>query len=160
MKVILTTNSRLGNIGEVVVVKNGYAKNFLFPNEKAICLNKENQKAFDTKKHLYEQQNANSIDLANSIKSILEQKNIIIIENASDDGHLYGSVNSTLIAKKINEILSSNKIERNNVVLQKPIKEIGLYQINLNLHPNVQILAKVVVSRSESEISSILATAS
>lgn len=160
MKVILTASSKLGKIGDVVVVKNGYAKNFLIPNKKAICLNKENQKAFEIQKHLYEQQNASSIDLANSIKTILEQKNIIIIENASDDGHLYGSVNSTLIAKKINEIISSSKIERNNVILQKPIKEIGLYQINLNLHPEVEILAKVVVSRSESEISSILATAS
>ena len=160
MKVILTASSKLGKIGDVIVVKNGYAKNFLIPNKKAICLNKENQKAFDTQKHFYEQQNASSIDLANSIKAILEQKNIIIIENASDDGHLYGSVNSTLIAKKINEIISSNKVERNNIVLQKPIKEIGLYQINLNLHPAVEILAKVVVSRSESEISSILATVS
>jgi large subunit ribosomal protein L9 len=160
MKVILTASSKLGKIGDIVVVKNGYAKNFLIPNKKAICLNKENQKAFDAQKHLYEQQNANSIDFANSIKTVLDQKNIIIIENASDDGHLYGSVNSALIAKKINEIISSNKVERNNIVLQKPIKEIGLYQINLNLHPSVEILAKVVVSRSESEISSILATAS
>jgi large subunit ribosomal protein L9 len=159
MKIILTANSKLGKIGDVVVVKNGYAKNFLIPNKKAICLTKENQKTFEAQKHLYEQQNANSIDLANSIKSVLEQKNIIIIENASDDGHLYGSVNSTLIAKKINEIINGNKVERNNIVLQKPIKEVGLYQINLNLHPAVEILAKVVVSRSESEVASMLANA-
>jgi large subunit ribosomal protein L9 len=159
MKIILTANSKLGKIGDIIVVKNGYAKNFLIPNGKAICLTKQNQKTFEEQKHLYEQKNSNFIDLANSIKTVLEQKNIIIIQNASDDGHLYGSVNSALIAKKINEITESNKIERNNIILQKPIKEIGLYQININLHPAVEILAKVIVSRSESEVSSILATA-
>jgi len=63
------------------------------------------------------------------------------------------------LPKKINEIINGNKVERNNIILQKPIKEVGLYQISLNLHPAVEILAKVVVSRSESEVASMLANA-
>jgi large subunit ribosomal protein L9 len=155
MKVILTAKSKLGNIGDVVTVKNGYAKNFLIPNNKAICLTKQNQELFNNQQQFYQQQNSNNLELANKIKSAVANQNIIIIENASDDGHLYGSVNSATIAKKING-LHSTKLGRNNIVLQKPIKEIGIYQVSIDLHSEVEIIAKVVVSRSESEVSAML----
>ena len=85
-----------------------------------------------------------------------EGKNIIIIENASDDGRLYGSVNSSLIASKINELIGEKLVEKSAIFLNKPIKEIGIYEAKLALHSDLAISVKLVVSRSESEAQALL----
>jgi len=157
MKIILIDNiNKLGSIGDVIEVKNGYAKNFLIPKNKAICYTDSSFKHFETKKSEYQKKNLNNLEIANNFKAKIEGKNIIIIENASDDGRLFGSVNSSVIANKINQLVNEKIVSRSEIFLKKPIKEIGLYSIKLNLHSDVVFDVKVVVSRSESEAEVIL----
>ena len=157
MKVILIDAlPKLGKIGDVVVVKNGYAKNFLIPNKKAICFSDENYKAFEGKKHEFEQESIKKLEGASKIKALTEGKNVIIIENASDDGRLYGSVNSSLIANKINELIGEKLVAKSAIFLNKPIKETGIYEAKLAIHSDLAITVKLVVSRSESEAQALL----
>jgi large subunit ribosomal protein L9 len=157
MKIILISAiSNLGKIGDVVEVKNGYAKNFLIPNKKAICFTANNHKVFESKRHEFEQENQKNISSAEKIKEKIAGKDIIIIENASDDGRLYGSVTSALIAAKINETAGVDSIVRTDIFLKKPIKEIGLYEIKVTPHSEVAFDVRLIVSRSESEISALL----
>ena len=157
MKVILIDAlPKLGKIGDVIVVKNGYAKNFLIPNKKAICFSDENYKAFEGKKHEFEQESVKKLEGASKIKALTEGKNVIIIENASDDGRLYGSVNSSLIANKINELIGEKLVAKSAIFLNKPIKETGIYEAKLAIHSDLAIAVKLVVSRSESEAQALL----
>lgn len=157
MKIILIASvSNLGKIGDVVAVKNGYAKNFLIPNKKAICFTTNNYKIFETKKHEFEQANLKNLDVAERVKVQVAGKDIVIIENASDDGRLYGSVNSASIAIKINEILGEKLVSRADIFLKKPIKEIGVYEVRLNLHSEIGFDVRLIVTRSESEIEALL----
>lgn len=157
MKIILTAAvSNLGKIGDVVEVKNGYAKNFLIPAKKAICFTANNFKIFESKKKDFEQQNSEELSVAEKVKAQLAGKDIIIIENASDDGRLYGSVNSSAIATKLNEVLKSKLVTRANIFLKKPIKEIGIFEAKLALHSEVAIEVRLIVSRSESEVDALL----
>jgi len=157
MQVILVSNiASLGKIGDIVEVKNGYARNFLIPTKKAISFSQNNQKLFEDRKNDFETENQKSLDIAKDIKQKISGKDIIIIENASDDGRLYGSVSSVNIATKINEMIGSKKLSRANVFLSKPIKEIGLYQVSLNLHPELSFEVRAIVSRSESEVEQLI----
>lgn len=160
MKIILTAAvANLGKIGDVVEVKNGYAKNFLIPNNKAICFTVSNSKVFESRRKEFEQANQKDLDTANSIKEKINGKDIIIIENASDDGRLYGSVNSATIAAQINEVIKQKSVNRADIVLAKPIKEIGVYEIKLALHSESVFSVRLVVSRSDSEVASLLKAA-
>jgi large subunit ribosomal protein L9 len=157
MKIILIASvSNLGKIGDIVAVKNGYAKNFLIPNKKAICFTANNYKIFETKKHEFEQANLKNLDVAERVKVQVAGKDIVIIENASDDGRLYGSVSSTSIAVKINEVLGEKLVSRADIFLKKPIKEIGVYEVRLNLHSEIGFDVRLIVTRSESEIEALL----
>jgi large subunit ribosomal protein L9 len=86
----------------------------------------------------------------------LAGKDVVIIENASDDGRLYGSVSSSTIATKINEILNQKILSRGNIFLKKPIKDIGIHEVKISLHSEVEIEARLIVTRSESEINALL----
>ena len=157
MKIILISAvSNLGRIGDVVEVKNGYAKNFLIPNKKAICFTVNNSKIFESRKHEFEQENIKNLDGAAKVKAQIEGKDIIIIENASDDGRLYGSVSSAVIAAKINEIIGEKNVSRADIFLIKPIKEIGVYDVKLNLHSELAFSVRLIVTRSESEIEALI----
>lgn len=157
MKIILiSTVAKLGKIGDIVEVANGYAKNFLIPGGKAICYTTANYKTFEAKKSEFEQENLNNLDSAAKAKAKIAGTDLIIIENASDDGRLYGSVNSAVLAAKINEILGEKLISRTDIFLAKPIKEIGVYQVKLNLHSDVSFEVRAIVTRSESEIEALL----
>ena len=157
MKIILTAAiSKLGKIGDVVEVKNGYAKNFLIPSKKAICFTANNYRTFEAKKQEFEKQDNDDLVVANKVQEAIAGKDIIIIENASDDGRLYGSVNSSAIAAKINEVLKQKSVARGNIFLKKPIKDIGIYEVGVLLHSEVAISARFIVSRSESEADALL----
>lgn len=160
MKIILIAAlPRIGKIGDVVEVKNGYAKNFLIPQKKAICFTSTNYKIFEEKKSEFEQENSKNIDSASKAKAKIEGKDILIIQNASDDGRLYGSVNSSLIATKINEIAGEKVVSRNQIFLKKSIKEIGVYDATINLHSDVICNLRLIVTRSESEVDALLKAA-
>jgi len=157
MKIILTAAvANLGKVGDVVEVKNGYAKNFLVPNKKAICFTVNNSKIFESKRKEFEQENQKDLEVAAKVQEQLIGKDISIIENASDDGRLYGSVSSTVIANKINDLVKQKVASRVNVFLKKPIKEIGVYVAKLVLHSEVSIDVKLIVARTESEVASLI----
>ncbi len=157
MKLILISKvANLGNIGDIVVAKNGYGKNFLIPQKKAILYNIGNYKLFESKRKEFEAENLRNLSISEKIKEQIIGKDIIIIENASDDGRLYGSVTTSVIAGKINEILGEKTLSRASIFLNKPIKEIGLYEVRLNLHSDVDAKIRVIVTRSESEIEILL----
>jgi len=157
MKIILTAAvSNLGKVGDIVEVKNGYAKNFLIPNKKAICATSNNSKIFESKRQEFEQANDKDLAIAESVREKIFGKDVIIIENASDDGRLYGSVNSSVISTKINDIVKSKAASRVNVFLKKPIKDIGVYSVKLSLHSEVVIDLRLIVARSESEVAALL----
>jgi large subunit ribosomal protein L9 len=159
MKIILiSTISNLGKIGDVVEVKNGYAKNFLIPEKKAICFTANNYKIFESKKQDFEKENLEKLDSASKIKNLIFGKDIIIVKSASDDGRLYGSINSIEIAAKINELIGSKDISRSNIFLQKPIKEIGLHKIKITPHSEVSFEVRLIATRSESEIEALLSS--
>ena len=156
MKIILTsTVNKVGKIGDIVEVKSGYAKNFLIPSNKAICYNKNNYKIFETKKEIFEKLNQENLEVANQIKNNLSGKKIIIIENASDDGRLYGSVTSTILVDRINTEIKDSNIARNSIILDKPIKEVGIYDIAVEPFAEVKFNIKLIIARSDSEVETL-----
>jgi large subunit ribosomal protein L9 len=157
MKIILTSDiSGLGKIGDIIAVANGYAKNFLIPSGKAISYTPANYKVFESKKAEFEQANLKNLDSASKAKAKIANKDLVIIENASDDGRLYGSVSSSLLAAKINEMLGEKLVSRTDIFLSKPIKDIGVYQVKLNLHSDISFEVRAIVTRSESEVESLI----
>ncbi len=157
MKIILTSRvSGLGRVGDIVDVKNGYAKNFLIPTDKAICYSENNKTLFESKRAEYEKASNDALELANHAKKEFIGKNLVIIENASDDGRLYGSVNSSVIAAKINEELKKDIAKKTDIILEKPIKEIGVYSVKVEIHGDVEFSVRLVVSRLESEVENLI----
>ncbi|MES2677613.1 MAG: 50S ribosomal protein L9 [Pseudomonadota bacterium] len=158
MKVILISRvAKLGSIGDVVNVKDGYGKNFLIPQKKAIFCNEANYKIFEAKKQQFEAQNQNHSSAAEAHKAKLNGKNVIILGNASDDGRLYGSVTTATVATKINEVLGEKVVSRIDILLKKPIKDIGVHDVKVDLYSGIIAEVRVIVSRSESEIENLLA---
>lgn len=158
MKVILIAKvAKLGNVGDVVTVKDGYGKNFLIPQKKAIFYSVANYKSFEAKKHQFEAENQKHTSAAEGFKAKLAGKDVVILGNASDDGRLYGSITTATIASKINEILGEKTVSRIDILLKKPIKEIGVYDVKVDLYSGIFSDVRVIVSRSESEVESLIA---
>lgn len=157
MKVILIEElPHIGKIGDIVSVKNGYAKNFLMPKKKAISYSVANYKIFEDLKKKIESQNLEKIELAEKVKSMLQNKKVVIIESSSDDGQLYGSVKSNSIAKELNKLIGEKIIERTHIAIEKPIKEIGIHNIKINIHSDVEIIVPLYISRTQSEAESLI----
>jgi len=155
MQVILTSKIKgLGDIGEVAEVKPGYARNFLFPREKAIYNSPINRAKFDSQKDNIHKKEEELISSANENKSKFHNKEVIIIENASDDGRLYGSVNATTIIAKLKEVTGLSLV-KSDIIIEKPIKEIGIYNIKVNLHAEITINISLIVTRNELEIKTL-----
>ncbi|MCZ2328550.1 50S ribosomal protein L9 [Bartonella sp. F02] len=147
--ILLERITRLGQMGDIVSVKDGYARNFLLPQGKALRANETNKKRFETQRAQLEARNLERKNEAQQIADKLDGKSFIIIRSAGETGQLYGSVSTRDIA----EIITSDgfSIERNQIELNHPIKNIGLHTIHLNLHPEVQISVTLNVARSTSE---------
>ena len=161
MKVILISRViNLGNIGDIVNVRDGYGKNFLIPQKKAIFYSVANYKVFETKKQQFEVENQNNSSSAHISKQKLDGKTIIIVGNASDDGRLYGSVTTATVASKVNEILGSKSstkpVSRIDIILKKPIKDVGVHDVRVDLYSDIYAKMQVVVGKSESEAAVII----
>tara|TARA_B100001057_G_scaffold242960_1_gene243258 strand:- start:1982 stop:2662 length:681 start_codon:yes stop_codon:yes gene_type:complete len=155
MEVILLERiERLGQMGDVVVVKDGFARNFLLPKNKALRANKENLEFFEKEKINLEAKNLKLKTEAETVSEKIIINNYIIIRQASDTGQLYGSVNSGDIKEKLQE--EGFSIEKNQVVLDRPIKEIGHHEIRVKLHPEVTSNISIYISRSQEEAESII----
>src|SRR4249919_444331 len=130
MEVILLERvEKLGQIGDVVTVKNGFARNFLLPNKKALRANAANKKVFEANRARIESENADKRSEAEVASKGIEGKTVQLIRQASNVGHLYGSVS----ARDIVEALDAEgaKIARNQVVLDRPIKAIGVHEVRI-----------------------------
>ena len=150
MKVILLERvGRMGHIGDEVTVKDGFARNFLLPQQKALRATEANRKRFDSERHLIEQRNQERREAAAGIAEGLNGKTVVMIRQAGETGQLYGSVSSRDIA----EALSADgfSVARSQVNLMDPIKTVGLHTVPLNLHAEVAVTVNVNVARSEDE---------
>ena len=150
MEVILLERvEKLGQIGDVVTVKDGYARNFLLPNKKALRSNNANRKVFEANKARIVADNETRRGEAETASKDIDGKSVTLIRQASNTGQLYGSV----AVRDIIEALEAEgaKVLKNQIVLDKPIKAIGLYQVRVQLHPEVAVTVKVNVARSPEE---------
>jgi len=150
MQVILLERiASLGQMGDVVTVKNGYARNFLLPQGKALRATSENQVNFEQRRVQLEARNLEQKTEAAAVGDKLDGTTFIIIRQAGDTGQLYGSVSSRDIAELIVE--GGYSINRRQVVLSQPIKALGLHAISVSLHPELEVAVSVNVARSEDE---------
>ncbi len=151
MKVILLEKyKKLGEVGDLVEVKSGFARNYLIPNEKAIQATKDNISYFEDKKaELVKQSKANEAEAQKAAKTI-ENRIVTVIKQAGDDGRLYGSVSTGEIAEELNKNVSE-EITRKEVTLNTSIKFLGFYQAQIDLGESVVANVYVNVSRTESE---------
>jgi large subunit ribosomal protein L9 len=150
MEVILLERvEKLGGIGDVVTVKNGFARNFLLPNKKALRANEANRKVFEANRAKIESDNADRRSDAEKASKDVDGKTVKLIRQASNTGQLYGSVS----ARDIVEALEAEgaKVSKNQVVLNRPIKNIGVHDVKVALHPEVSVTVKVNVARSPEE---------
>jgi large subunit ribosomal protein L9 len=150
MEVILLERvEKLGQIGDVVTVKDGFARNFLLPNKKALRSNNANRAVFEANKARIVADNEAKRGQAQTASKDVDGKSVTLIRQASNTGQLYGSV----AVRDIVEALEAEggKVAKNQIVLDKPIKAIGVYDVKVQLHPEVAVTIKVNVARSPEE---------
>ena len=150
--VLLERVEKLGQMGEVVSVKDGYARNYLLPQGKALRSTKANLARFERERVQLEARNLEQKKEAESVAATLDGQRFVIIRQAAESGALYGSVAARDVAEAATE--AGFKIGRGQIVLARPVKELGLHQIRIVLHPEVDatITANVARSREEAEI--------
>ena len=153
MEVILLERiEKIGKLGDVVKVKDGYARNYLLPQKKALRANKENIKIYEKQKKVYEEKNADLLKEAQSKAKTVDNLSISLIKQASDSGQLYGSV----AAREISDTIKSlgHDIQTKQIQLKKAIKEIGTHKVKIIIHPEVITSVTVKVARSNEELMS------
>ena len=147
MEVILLERvGKLGHMGEVVRVKDGYARNFLLPKGKALRATEANRKRFEAQRADLEARNHELKRGANDAASKIEGATIVILRQAGETGQLYGSVTARDIAEALTA--AGHKVQRSHVAVQQPIKTLGLHSVPLHLHPEVESKITVNVARS------------
>ncbi|MDP2205250.1 MAG: 50S ribosomal protein L9 [Alphaproteobacteria bacterium] len=150
MQVILLERvENLGQMGDVVAVRSGYARNFLLPRQKALRATKDNISFFDGKKKELEAQNLKRREEAEKISGKVAGLKVALIRQASEAGQLYGSVTSRDIADAVSA--KGFKIDRNQIVMDRAYKLLGLYPVKIFLHPEVSVDVTINIARSEEE---------
>jgi large subunit ribosomal protein L9 len=150
MKVILLERvERLGGLGETVSVKDGFARNFLLPHHKALRATAANLKVFEGQRAEIEARNAKAKEAAEGAGSKLDGSSYILIRQAGESGHLYGSVAARDVADAIQA--EGGKVDRSTVILDKPIKTLGMHDVKVRLHPEVTITVTINIARSQDE---------
>jgi large subunit ribosomal protein L9 len=149
--ILLERVAKLGNMGETVRVRDGFARNFLLPQGKALRATKENQARFERERENLETRNAERRSEADQVKVGLDQRSFVFIRQAAETGQLYGSVSSRDIVDALAE--AGFTISRPQVSLNDPVKAIGLHRVEILLHPDVTATISLNVARSEDEAS-------
>ena len=150
MEVILLERvEKLGAIGDVVKVKDGFARNYLLPRKKALRANESNRKLFEANRARIEEENAARRTDAEKAAKGVDGKTVQLIRQASNTGQLYGSVSARDIAEALEAV--GAKVAKSQVVLDRPIKGIGMHEVKIALHPEVAVTVKVNVARSPEE---------
>jgi len=147
--ILLECVEKLGTIGDVVKVKNGFARNYLLPNKKALRANDANKKLFEANRARIEEENASKRSDAEKASKGVDGKTVQLIRQASNTGQLYGSVSARDIVEALDSV--GAKVTKSQVVLDRPIKAIGMHEVKIALHPEVSVTVKVNVARSPEE---------
>ena len=147
--ILLERIEKLGTIGDEVTVKDGYARNFLLPNKKALRANEANRKVFEANRARIEAENAARRDEASKEAGNVEGKEVVLIRASSNAGQLYGSVSVRDIVDALVE--QGAHVTKSMIVLERPIKTIGVFDVKVALHPEVAVNVKVNVARSPDE---------
>jgi len=156
MKVLLLEKiKKLGNIGDLVDVKDGYARNYLFTRKKALRFTKENEERFEAEKEIIEKANAEKNKLAAKDSKKISGKTLVFIRQAGDDGKLYGSVTNKDIANILKSEFSV-EVSVENIIINEKIKEIGFHDIIVELHAEVDAKFRLIVARSKEEAKNTL----
>jgi large subunit ribosomal protein L9 len=147
--ILLERVSKLGQIGDVVTVKAGFARNFLLPQKKALRATDANKQVFEAQRAQIEAANLERKSDAEKVAKKLEGTTVVLIRQAGDSGQLYGSVSTRDVA----EALAAEKfsVDKNQVVLDKPIKALGIHDVRVSLHPEVVVGVRANVARSKEE---------
>ncbi|MDE0210413.1 MAG: 50S ribosomal protein L9, partial [Boseongicola sp.] len=150
MQVILLERiAKLGQMGDIVSVKDGYARNFLLPQKKALWASEANIKQFEEQKVQLEARNIETRKEADALAGRLDGKQFILIRQASDGGSLYGSVTPRDAVEVVAE--AGFSLDRSQVAVDAPIKELGVHSVAITLHPEVEVQIQLNVARSEGE---------
>ena len=150
MQVILLERiAKLGQMGDIVSVKDGYARNFLLPQKKALWASEANIKQFEEQKVQLEARNIETRKEADALAGRLDGKQFILIRQASDGGSLYGSVSPRDAVEVVAE--AGFSLDRRQVAIDAPIKELGVHSVAISLHPEVEVQIQLNVARSEGE---------
>ena len=147
--ILLERVEKLGGIGDVVKVKDGFARNYLLPNKKALRANESNRKLFEANRARIEEDNAARRSDAEKASTTVDGKTVQLIRQASNTGQLYGSVSARDIVEALETV--GAKVNKSQVVLDRPIKAIGVHDVRIALHPEVAVTVKVNVARSPEE---------
>lgn len=147
--ILLERVEKLGAIGDVVSVKDGYARNYLLPNKKALRANERNKQVFEANRAKIEADNAERRTDAEKHSSNVEGKQVVLIRASSNSGQLYGSVSVRDIVDALNE--DGANVTKQMIVLERPIKTLGIFDVRVSLHPEVSVGVKVNVARSPDE---------
>ncbi|HLV07426.1 MAG TPA: 50S ribosomal protein L9 [Croceibacterium sp.] len=147
--ILLERIEKLGSIGDVVTVKDGYARNFLLPNKKALRANEANRKVFEANRERLEAENAARRREAEKAGEKVDGAEVTLIRASSNSGQLYGSVNVRDIAEGLKA--QGHDINKSQIVLERPIKTIGMFDVRVALHPEVHVTVKANVARSDDE---------
>ena len=147
--ILLQRIEKLGTIGDVVTVKDGYARNFLLPNKKALRANDANRKVFEANRERLEKENAERRTEAEKAGEKVDGEEIVLIRASSNSGQLYGSVNVRDIVTGLAE--KGHDIDKKQVIMGNPIKTIGMHDVRIDLHPEVSVTIKANVARSDDE---------
>lgn len=145
--ILLERIEKLGAMGDVVSVKPGYARNFLLPQEKALRATKANKARFEAERDFLMARNAENAAKAADAGESINGNSYVIIRNAGETGQLYGSVS----ARDVGEAIDNSNVKRSMVILEQPIKALGLHTVKIRMHADVTIEVTVNVARSEDE---------
>jgi large subunit ribosomal protein L9 len=151
MKIILLEKiEKLGQLGDVVIVKNGYARNFLLPKAKALRATDENLKYFESKSVEIRKKNDTEMASAAKLSESINNKTFVVLRQAGENGQLFGSVTTRDIANILSED-GIPEITRNQVSLLDPIKALGIVDVRIDLHPEVSVIIKLNIARTSEE---------
>ena len=147
--ILLERIAKLGAMGDVVNVKDGYARNFLLPQKKALRANEANRKVYEANRERLEKENASRRGDAEKAGEKLEGAEIVLIRSSSNAGQLYGSVNVRDVVSGLEA--AGHKVDKRQVVMGHPIKMLGIHDVTIALHPEVHVTVKANVARSDDE---------
>ncbi|QDH34661.1 50S ribosomal protein L9 [Porphyrobacter sp. YT40] len=147
--ILLERIEKLGSIGDVVTVKDGYARNFLLPQKKALRANEANKKVFEANRERLEKENAERRTDAEKQGEKVAGAEVVLIRAASNAGQLYGSVSVRDIVAGLAD--QGHQIDKRMVIMGSPIKAIGMHDVTIALHPEVRVTVKANVARSDDE---------